>query len=150
MGTTQRFRSHWLLGIPGHPGAIHIQAPAEQVQSASLLDKNRQPHRHDSARISLITQGEAVLHLLRPDASGRPQRLDCPVREGDLIVWPAWITHTFDALNGFWLVSAMSNYVAPTADGFLTGPDPSVPSLDSLVPISYRHHLSTLDEAPIR
>lgn len=113
------FRSQWLIGVPGQPGAIHIQAPSEQHPQAQFPDLNRPPHQHDSARIAVITHGRAVFHVLRTDPGGRSVVLDCPVETGDMIFWPAWTPHTFNAKEGFWLVSAMARYVSPAEDGFV-------------------------------
>lgn len=113
------FRSQWLIGVPGQPGAIHIQAPREQHPEARFPDLNRPPHQHDSARVALITRGRAVFHVLRMVPGGRPVVLDCPVETGDVIFWPAWTPHTFNAKEGFWLVSAMARYVSPAEDGFV-------------------------------
>ena len=138
------FRSSWLVGTPGWPGAIHIQAPPELQDSALLTHKNRPPHQHDGARISLITEGEATLFVQRDDRFGVSRRLECPVKSGDLIFWPAWTTHTFDAGRGFSLISAMSNYVSPAADGFALQPPAVSPALDALKPLSYAQHLEQL------
>jgi hypothetical protein len=123
------FASQWLAGRSGGPGAIHIQAPPEAVGSGDLKQLNRPPHEHDSGRIALVTEGAAIFHVLRADAAGSPQRLDIPVGPGDLIFWPAWTPHTFDACRGFWVVSAMAAYVSPAADGFVF---PAAADLDSL------------------
>lgn len=113
------FRSRWLCGAPGQPGAIHIEAPGEQTPRDGLNRLNRPPHQHDSGRIALVTSGNAIFHVRRDDTPGRPTMLDCPVSTGDMICWPAWTPHTFDARQGFSLVSAMASYVAPGEDGFV-------------------------------
>lgn len=113
------FRSQWLTGVPGQPGAIYIQAPREQHPEARFPDLNRPPHQHDSARVAVITNGRAVFHVLRAAPGGGSAVLDCPVETGDVIFWPAWTPHTFDAREGFWLVSAMARYVSPAEDGFV-------------------------------
>lgn len=137
------FRSQWLVGRPGLPGAIHIQAPAEQVQEGSLSSRNRAPHLHDSGRISLITRGRATLYVAR-QVDGRPRMLVCPVQEGDLIYWPAWTAHTFDAGHGFWLVSAMARYVSPAADGFVLPIDHHDHGDPDVLPrMSYAEHLTS-------
>lgn len=145
-GTGLGFRSQWLIGEPGRPGVIHIQAPPERLHSPRLQDKNRVPHMHDSGRVSVITQGRAVLHVLRRDGDGRSSTLDCPVQEGDLIFWPAWTPHTFDALDGFWLISAMAAYVAPAADGFVVPLD-DAGQLDALPRRTYAQHLKDRADA---
>jgi hypothetical protein len=45
--------------------------------------------------------------------------LDCTVEAGDIVFWPAWTPHTFDARDGFSLITAMAQYVSPAADGFV-------------------------------
>ncbi len=113
------FRSQWLIGVPGQPGAIHILAPEEHSPRADFPDLNRPPHRHDSGRIAVVTRGAAVFHAVRPAPDGGTVVLDCPVETGDVILWPAWTPHTFNAMRGFWLVSAMASYVSPAEDGFV-------------------------------
>ena len=113
------FRSQWLIGVPGQPGAIHILAPQEQSPRAEFPDLNRPPHRHDSGRIAVVTRGAAVFHAVRTLPGGGTVVLDCPVEAGDVILWPAWTPHTFNAKQGFWLVSAMASYVSPDEDGFV-------------------------------
>ncbi|HEX5373389.1 MAG TPA: hypothetical protein VFW84_11720 [Aquabacterium sp.] len=113
------FRSHWLAGTPGRPGAIHIQSPPEAQPGKGLTHLNRPVHQHDSARIALITRGQATFHVQRSGNNGCSSLQAIPVQEGDLLVWPAWTAHTFDAGQGFWLVTAMARYVSPAADGFL-------------------------------
>lgn len=107
------FSSRWLAGRRGHPGAIHIQAAPERRKRSGLDGLNRTLHRHDSGRIGLLTSGRATFHVV---VEGRLQ--SWPVSAGDLIAWPAWTDHTFDAQDGFSLVSAMADYVSPAADGF--------------------------------
>lgn len=113
------FRSHWLAGTPGRPGAIHIQSPPEAQPGKGLTHLNRPVHQHDSARMALITRGQATFHVQRSGNDGCSSLQAIPVQEGDLLVWPAWTAHTFDAGQGFWLVTAMARYVSPAADGFL-------------------------------
>lgn len=86
------FSSRWLAGRPKHPGAIHIQAAPEQRIRSGLDGLNRTLHRHDSGRIGLLTSGRATFHVV---VEGRLQ--SWPVSAGDLIAWPAWTDHTFDA-----------------------------------------------------
>ena len=113
------FTSQWLVGTRGYPGAIHIQAPPEVKPATDTLSSlNRPPHQHDSGRIAVVTQGKAVFHVLRKDKNGE-KVIDCPVKAGDMIFWPSWTPHTFNAQQGFWLVSAMASYVAPDEDGFV-------------------------------
>ncbi|HET6787878.1 MAG TPA: hypothetical protein VFH49_07955 [Aquabacterium sp.] len=113
------FRSHWLAGLPGRPGAIHIQSPPEAHPGKGWAHLNRPLHQHDSARMALITRGQATFLVQRPGKNGHAHLQALPVQEGDLLVWPAWTAHTFDAGQGFWLVTAMARYVSPTAEGFL-------------------------------
>jgi len=112
------FRSNFLVGTQGLPGAVYIEAPPESAAPVGLLSLNRPLHQHDSGRIAVITSGAAVFHVLAGEGEGAVM-LDCPVEAGDIIFWPAWTPHTFDALEGFSLVSAMAAYVSPAADGFL-------------------------------
>lgn len=132
------FRSQWLVGVAGRPGAIHIQAPPERVLSRRLRDLNRRPHQHDSGRIALVTHGRATFHVARTLPDGSKVILDCPVSVGDLIFWPAWTSHTFDAMEGFWLVSAMAEYVSPAHDGFVFPVADSEPEPDALSRLGYR------------
>lgn len=136
------FRSQWLVGVPGRPGAIHIQAPPERVPGAALMRLNRQPHQHDSGRIALVTHGRAVFHVQRELPGGGRVIVDCPVTVGDLVFWPAWTPHTFDACEGFWLVSAMADYVSPAADGFVM-PIPETQAHPDVLPrMSYQEFVA--------
>jgi hypothetical protein len=118
---TELFSSQWLAGRPGHPGAIHIAASAEQRKRLGISGLNRPLHCHDSGRIGLLTQGHAVFHFVA-DRCLHSWR----VSAGDMIAWPAWTAHTFDAGEGFSLISAMAEYVSPAADGFSFPPDETV------------------------
>jgi mannose-6-phosphate isomerase-like protein (cupin superfamily) len=112
------FASQWLIGTPGKPGAIHIIAPRETHPSPRRLDAlNRQPHEHDSGRLALITGGHAQF-VFRASVIGELRWQRMPVSKGDLLFWPAGVAHTFDAMNGFSLLSGMASYVSPAADGF--------------------------------
>lgn len=112
------FRSHFMVGVPGRPGAVYIEAPPEAAGCPGLHSLNRPLHQHDSGRIAVITAGEAVFHVLtRSDTEA--VMLDCAVEAGDIVFWPAWTPHTFDARDGFSLVTAMASYVSPAADGFV-------------------------------
>ena len=114
-----QFISQWLVGAPGKPGAIYIQAPPEEACSPRQLSQlNRSAHEHDSGRIALIMSGHAIFHVARQFLSGDTAIIDIPVTTGDLLLWPARTPHTFDACEGFCLVSAMANYVSPAEDGF--------------------------------
>jgi len=112
-----RFASLRLTGVPGRPAAIHVIAPPEASRSPLLRDKNRPPHLHDSGRIALILRGRAVFHVQHPDRS-RLAVMEVPVDAGDMLFWPAQTAHTFDALDGFTLVSAMARYVDPASPEF--------------------------------
>jgi len=125
------FESQWLAGERGYPGAIHIQAPPETGPRGALGLLNRAPHEHDSGRIALVTRGHAVFHVARFSTATQPLRFDCPVGPGDLIFWPPWTPHTFDARQGFSLVSAMAAYVSPAEDGFVY---PAREDLDAMPP----------------
>jgi mannose-6-phosphate isomerase-like protein (cupin superfamily) len=112
------FASQWLIGAPGLPGAIHIIAPRETHPSPRHLNVlNRQPHEHDSGRLALITGGHAQF-VFRARVNGELRWQRVPVGRGDLLFWPAGVAHTFDAMNGFSLLSGMASYVSPAADGF--------------------------------
>lgn len=112
------FRSQWLSGRSGQPAALHIDAPPEHRRPALPEHLNRPPHRHDSGRMGLITWGRAVFLIEHPQAPNT-RLLQVPVQTGDLVIWPAWVDHTFDARQGFGLVSCMAQQVSPEADGFM-------------------------------
>lgn len=113
------FRSQWLVGVPGRPGAIHIHAPPERIRGHRRLSQlNRIPHQHNSGRMALVTRGSAIFHTRRILSNGHAVMVRCPVAEGHLILWPAWTPHTFDACEGFSVISAMADYVSPAEDGF--------------------------------
>ena len=112
------FSSRWLAGRHGHPGAIHIAAASERRTRPGLDGLNRTLHCHDSGRIGLLTSGHAVFHFV---SDRRLHSLH--VSAGDLIAWPARTAHTFDAGEGFSLISAIADYVSPSADGFSFPPD---------------------------
>jgi hypothetical protein len=61
--------------------------------------------------------------------------VDCPVEAGDMVFWPPWTPHTFNARRGFSLVSAMASYVSPAEDGFVF---PVHDDLDALPRVTYR------------
>ncbi len=131
------FRSRWLVGTPGQPGAILIQAPPEAERSGNLQALNRPPHQHDSGRIAIITRGRAVFHVIM-GKRGEEFVLECPVEAGDTIFWPAWTPHTFDARDGFTLISAMANYVSPASDGFIFPIDRDLSNLPRLAWSDYQ------------
>jgi hypothetical protein len=112
------FSSRWLVGKLGNPGAIHIVAPPEQQAAPRTPHQlNRQPHEHDSGRMALITRGNAKF-VFRVSEEGEREWRYLRVSEGDLLFWPAGVAHTFDAMDGFSLLSGMASYVSPAADGF--------------------------------
>ncbi len=113
-----KFQSHWLVGKTDKPGAIHIRAPAEKTSSPLLSELNRPMHMHDTGRLNLITSGEAIFYFQQRDKRGRKVVVKCPVGVGDLIFWPSWTPHTFNALNGFSVLSSMPLYVSPEEDGY--------------------------------
>jgi len=113
-----KFRSYRLAGKPEIPGAIYISAPAEKKSEPSLSELNRPLHAHDSGRINLVTSGDAVFYFQTHDEAGVAVIVECPVSEGDLIFWPAWTPHTFNALDGFSVVSSMASFVSPEEDGY--------------------------------
>jgi len=131
------FSSQWLVGVPGRPGAIHIEAPPEARPGGPLRDLNRQPHQHDTGRIALVTRGNAMFHVRRRLPDGALVIVDCPVRTGHVLFWPAWTPHTFDAGCGFSLVSAMAKYVSPAADGFVSPLSHAEPDPDRLGRMDY-------------
>lgn len=113
------FTSQWLTGKAGRPGAILIHAPAEVAPAPRRLSElNRALHQHDSGRMALITGGAAIFHVERTLGDGERVIIDCPVTTGDLLCWPSWTPHTFDACEGFSLISAMAQFVSPAEDGF--------------------------------
>ena len=119
------FRSHYLVGVPGQPGAVYIEAPAEKSGRSGLHRLNRPVHQHDSGRIAAILSGRAIFHV-SVHRDGQDIVLDCPVEAGDIVFWPAWTPHTFDARDGFGLISAMASYVSPALDGFVFPVEDSV------------------------
>jgi hypothetical protein len=135
------FRSHWLVGQIGIPGAVHIGAPPEQSHRPKLAELNRPMHRHDSGRIGLITTGKAVFHFMAVNSRSQIVVVDCPVGPGDLIFWPAWTPHTFDACNGFSLLSAMASYVSPREDGFVYPLDAATLTPDSMLRVPIDQYL---------
>lgn len=137
-----RFRSHWLVGKIGIPGAVHIGAPPERHRSPRLAELNRPMHRHDSGRIGLITTGQAVFHFVAINSHCENVVVDCPVVPGDLIFWPAWTPHTFDAGEGFSLLSAMASYVSPRQDGFVYALDQAMAAPDSMQRVTLSQFVS--------
>jgi hypothetical protein len=138
------FTSKWLVGMPGKPGAIHIDAPPEASINSGLDKLNRRPHQHDSGRIALVTRGCAIFHVVRKLADGSPIIVNCPVASGSMIFWPAWTPHTFNACRGFSLISAMANYVSPAEDGFTFPLSSSLPALENLKQLSLTDYLESL------
>lgn len=112
-----RFESFLLTGSVGRPSAIHVRAPAERHAEGPLKTRNREPHVHDSGRIALITAEHATFFIEHPDRRGQTV-LRVAVARGDMLFWPAGLGHTFDAGNGFSLVSAMARHVPPASKEF--------------------------------
>jgi hypothetical protein len=127
------FRSHYLVGTEGLPGAVFIHAPAEANERADLKELNRPLHQHDSGRMAVITAGKATFHVMADGAM-----LDCPVAAGDVVFWPKWTPHTFDARGGFSLITAMARYVSPAEDGFVFAVDEDVAALPRRAYSDYR------------
>lgn len=113
-----KFQSHWLVGRNDKPGAVYIKAPAEKESDPLPSRLNRPMHMHDTGRINLVIAGKALFHFVSRNESGDRIIVDCPVTRGDLIFWPAWTPHTFDALDGFSVLSSMPCYVSPAEDGY--------------------------------
>ncbi len=113
------FRSLWLAGEHGRPGAIYIDAPAERMPAPrSPVQLNRPLHLHDSGRMALILHGAATFIMGEPGSRDSSTLARIPVSAGDLLFWPAWTAHSFDAQDGFGLLSGMAVYVSPEEDGF--------------------------------
>jgi len=113
------FRSLWLVGEHGCPGAIYIDAPAERICAPrSPAQLNRPLHLHDSGRMALILHGTATFIMGEPGSRDAGALVRIPVTTGDLLFWPAWTAHSFDAQDGFGLLSGMAAYVSPEEDGF--------------------------------
>jgi hypothetical protein len=127
------FRSHYLVGTEGLPGAVFIHAPREAKDRADLKELNRPLHQHDSGRMAVITAGSATFHVMADGAM-----LDCPVAAGDVVFWPKWTPHTFDAQDGFSLITAMARYVSPAEDGFVFAVDEEVAALPRRAYADYR------------
>lgn len=113
------FRSQWLVGSHGAPGAIYIDAPAESSPAPRAPDRlNRPLHLHDSGRMALILHGSATFLAGAPGDGEARGLARTEVGPGDLLFWPAWTAHSFDAHEGFGLLSGMAAYVSPEEDGF--------------------------------
>ena len=113
------FKSKWLVAKNGAPGAIYIDAPAEdQVLATKSAGMNREMHCHDSVRAALIIRGEPIFHLIPRNEGRDSKRFVIPLKAGDLIFWPKDTPHTFNAMSGFCLLSIMASYVGPDQDGF--------------------------------
>lgn len=131
------FESQALFGSTSRPAAIHIVAPGEMRRSERLADKNRAPHVHESGRIAIITRGRAVFFAHRR-LDGEDVMIEAPVREGDVIFWPAGTIHTFDAGDqGFSLFCALGTHLSPE-DARFAAPSPIDLDLDALRRTAYR------------
>lgn len=128
------FRSHWLVGKPDRPGAVYINAPAEKKQQPRLSEMNRPVHMHDTGRINLITSGNAVFLFQAVNDQEQRVVVSCPVSTGDIVFWPGGTPHTFNARDGFSVLSSMPVYVSPEQDGYT---------------IKYPHRLKDLDTLPV-
>jgi hypothetical protein len=145
-GRTAKFSSQHLFGNENKPGAIHIVAPGETVDSEFIRDRNRPPHIHDSGRISVITQGSAVLYIHRR-LHGEDYVIESRVMENDVIFWPPAVVHTFHAgTDGFSLMSAMARFMAPHQREFAIPADQLEPrlDLDAMPRIQYAEYLKSL------
>ncbi len=142
-GGTVRFSSQHLFTTPGGPGAIHIIAPGEAIQSAFIRDRNRPPHVHDSGRISIITQNSAILYIHR-NINHKDWVIECRVSVNDVIFWPAYVAHTFHAgTNGFSLMSAMAEFMAPSKREFAIPAEKLGLDLDAMPRMPYEEFLQT-------
>lgn len=113
------FRSLWLVGSYGKPGAIYIDAPAENSPGPRSPDRlNRPLHLHDSGRMALILHGKATFLAGRSGEGDARNLVRIEVGPGDLLFWPAGTAHSFDAQEGFGLLSGMGAYISPDQDGF--------------------------------
>jgi hypothetical protein len=142
-GRTVRFSSQHLFTTPGGPGAIHIIAPGEAIQSAFIRDRNRPPHIHNSGRISIITQNSATLYIHRK-MNNEDWVIESRVSVNDVIFWPAYVAHTFHAgINGFSLMSAMAQFMAPSEREFAIPADKLGLDLDAMPRMQYKEFLQT-------
>ena len=138
---TVRFNSQHLFSTPGGPGAIHIVAPGEAIESEFIRDRNRPPHIHDSGRITIITQGSAVLYIHR-QVNGEDCVIEGRVVENDVIFWPAAVAHTFHAgTTGFSLMSAMARFMAPHKLEFAIPAEQFGLDLDAMPRMQYDDYL---------
>jgi hypothetical protein len=113
------FSSKWLISDQNKPGAIYINAPAEQkATEQDVVGFNRDMHIHDSARGALILKGNPIFHFRKTDYNGHVTQYMVPLIPGDLILWPKDTPHTFNAMDGFSLLSIISKYISPDEDGF--------------------------------
>lgn len=137
------FKSHWLVGKPGKPGAIYINAPAEKESNPKPSVLNRPMHIHDTGRINLITKGKAIFLFKAGNSEDEKSKIVfCPVAEGDIVIWPAWTPHTFNALNGFSVLTSMPSYVSPEEDGYTIEYPERINLLDSLPVVSLSEYQS--------
>lgn len=141
---TVRFNSQHLFGNPGEPGAIHIVAPGEVIESEYIRDRNRPPHIHHSGRITIITSGSAILYIHRR-VNGGDHVIESRVGENDVIFWPASVAHTFHAgTDGFSLMSAMACFMAPHEREFAIPADQLGLDLDAMPRMQYAEYLFTI------
>lgn len=120
------FYSKWLTAEDNIPGAIYIDAPPEKIALEESTNQfNREIHTHDSARAALITKGNPIFHFRKYDQENNMTQYMLALKPGDFIVWPKNIPHTFNAMDGFSLLSIMESYIVPDDDGF------SYPVLDN-------------------
>lgn len=64
--------------------------------------------------------------------------VEAPAREGDILFWPPWALHTFNALDhGFALFSAMGTYLSPETEHFIAEPPAGMLDLDTLPRVAY-------------
>ncbi|MDO9600054.1 MAG: hypothetical protein Q7J47_20245 [Azoarcus sp.] len=138
-----RFESLLLSGSIGRPSAIHVRAPAERHAEGPLKTRNREPHVHDSGRIALITAEHATFFIEHPRRRGQAV-LRVAVVRGDMLFWPAGLAHTFDAGNGFSLVSAMARHVPPASKEFALPAVSLGLDLDTCTSCDYAYYVDEL------
>jgi hypothetical protein len=132
-----KFSCQRLFGEIGRPGAFHVAGPGEARRSDRLAEKNRAPHAHESGRIAIITGGRGTFYVHRR-VDDRDVVVEAAVREDDVIFWPKWTAHTFDAgTTGLSLLSAMGRYLSPDTEHFLATPPGGLPDLDELPRVPY-------------
>lgn len=112
------FYSKWLINELTLPGAIYVDAPKESIIDKDLLTNlNRNIHCHDSPRAAFIIKGNPIFHF-RKEQDGNISQYLLELKPGDFICWPKNIHHTFNAMEGFSLLSIIGSYLEPDSDGY--------------------------------